>query len=292
MDNSYKKLAVCAAFSLSLSFNAQAKFDRFESAHVTLDLTTVEHSYNGVSGLYAKSHYLGDRLLVMKQRYDLQMQEPTKLKFMQAWFDEIEYMRQLPRDQMLEALDDRVNDVIEYQADEDSVAQAKEYFFTPYETLKDATGDCEDYAILKYFALKHLGVAEEDMRITHLFAHSNLLVAAEGDKQLFLDNSSWISLDEPKGFYPEREYYVDGPVALLNFTENGERLMRDAATKGRHSYETKDPWGWQEMIYGVFALELLFIAREAALWMRRRRSPKSALGADKQNEALSANIQP
>lgn len=276
LKNKWKKLAIASGIALAVNFNAHADFDQFDGRHIQLDLTTPEHSYNGVHGLFSKFPHMSDHLVYMKYRYDQQLATDEGQAVMKGWFDKIEHMRGLPRDALLEKLDAYVNDYIDYKLDEDRPEGNGEHFYTPIETIKSKEGDCEDYALLKYFSLKYLGVPEEEMRLTHLYRHANLLVEGENDRFYYLDNSDWISFEEPSEYFQDWGYYDDGPVAFLNFTDEGQALMQNRTHQllAKHDFASTNPWGLTETFNSILAVELLLLG---GLGIKNRRTIMSAI---------------
>lgn len=255
LKKSYTKLTAAAGLAVAMAFNASANFDRYDGKYVQLDLTQPQYSYQGVSGLYSESDYnTRYKLKVMIERFDEQRQTDAGKRIMTDWFAKIDYMREMPRNDMIQALDRYVNDYISYTDDADSPQKKSEYYHTPIETLYNKGGDCEDYALLKYFSLKHLGVDDNDMRIVIIPNHAPLLVLGEEGTQYFLDNSDMRTFTEPKDYAQYSGYYKDGPRSLMNFSEEGRAFINDPDAIGRAKHSSVVVKPYETAMYISFGM--------------------------------------
>lgn len=109
-----------------------------------------------------------------------------------SWRDSVEQFRSLDGVELLAAVNDMANHLIEYKDDLANHGRL-DYWATPMESLS-GFGDCEDFALLKYVTLRELGIGDEHMRIAVVMdvergiGHAVLTVKM-GARTFVLDNT-------------------------------------------------------------------------------------------------------
>ncbi len=98
----------------------------------------------------------------MFERFERDSNSTQGQRVMAKWKDDLETMRGLPLDQMVEAVNTMANKV-RYIGDDKNWGKS-DYWATPVEFFSKG-GDCEDFAITKYISLRALGVPDNRMRI-------------------------------------------------------------------------------------------------------------------------------
>lgn len=101
----------------------------------------------------------------MFARFDTQMSKPGSAATLKKWKAELETLRGLPLETMVERVNSMANRV-PYINDGRNWGKS-DYWETPIEFFSKG-GDCEDFAIAKYASLRALGVPDNRMRITVL----------------------------------------------------------------------------------------------------------------------------
>ncbi len=180
----YKK----AVLSLSLIFclqagNALANEEPFSQIFGE-DYTTEEYSHNGKAGMFWKNTTVSMSAVDYLKNLANQKQKPDYTETIASFVDDVnkyidskekEAGHILSRKEKIFAIDDYINNFLEYQKDPITY-KMKEYYATAYESIKNEKGDCDDHAILKYEVLKRLGFPEDHMRLAHSPKHMSLLV--------------------------------------------------------------------------------------------------------------------
>ena len=98
----------------------------------------------------------------MFSRFDTEMQDPASAKIMKEWKANLESMKGLSLEAMVERVNNMANRVA-YINDSKNWKKS-DYWATPIEFFKYG-GDCEDFAIAKYASLRALGVPDSRMRV-------------------------------------------------------------------------------------------------------------------------------
>ena len=98
----------------------------------------------------------------MFERFERDSNSTQGQRVMAKWKDDLETMRGLPLDEMVEAVNTMANKV-RYIGDDKNWGKS-DYWATPVEFFSKG-GDCEDFAITKYISLRALGVPDNRMRI-------------------------------------------------------------------------------------------------------------------------------
>lgn len=98
----------------------------------------------------------------MFSRFDTEMKDPSSAKIMKEWKDNLESMKGLSLEAMVERVNNMANRVA-YINDSKNWKKS-DYWATPIEFFKYG-GDCEDFAIAKYASLRALGVPDSRMRV-------------------------------------------------------------------------------------------------------------------------------
>jgi predicted transglutaminase-like cysteine proteinase len=150
----------------------------------------------------------------MFDRFDAALNTPGGQQSMNGFKAQIEFLRGLPMNKIVEGVNEIVNRV-PYINDSNIYGQS-DYWATPVEFLKNG-GDCEDFAITKYVALRALGIPEERMRILILqdmqknVPHAILVVYTDNGPVL-LDNQikSVTSADRVSHYKPIFSINRDG----------------------------------------------------------------------------------
>lgn len=138
---------------------------------VTASMTTVGaavgpiSSYPGLFGTGEKRS--GDlsaftKWSAMFVRFDTQMSKPASATVLQKWKSDLDSMRGLPLETMVNRVNAMANKV-PYINDSRNWGKS-DYWETPIEFFTKG-GDCEDFAIAKYASLRALGVPDNRMRV-------------------------------------------------------------------------------------------------------------------------------
>lgn len=126
----------------------------------------------------------------MFDRFDAALNTADGQQAMNGFKSQIEFLRGLPVNQMVEGVNTVVNRIP--YINDSQIYGKSDYWATPMEFVKNG-GDCEDFAITKYVALRALGIPEERMRILILqdlqknVPHAVLVVYTDNGPML-LDN--------------------------------------------------------------------------------------------------------
>lgn len=126
----------------------------------------------------------------MFDRFDRDANSTQGSRVLARWKAELETMRGLPLDAMLERVNDMANKV-RYIGDNKNWGKS-DYWETPVEFFTNG-GDCEDFAITKYVSLRALGVPDSRMRVAIVkdmekgIPHAILIVYADSGTYI-LDN--------------------------------------------------------------------------------------------------------
>lgn len=101
-------------------------------------------------------------------------------------------LENLPRKNLLQSLNIKVNDLIQYTPD-DKLYGTADHWASFEDISKSLAGDCEDYALLKYWALRKLGVDPGSMHVLVFYdkivrIHHAVLVVEKDGTDFILDN--------------------------------------------------------------------------------------------------------
>lgn len=149
----------------------------------------------------------------MFARFDTQMAKPESQNVLRKWKADLETMKGLPLEEMVERVNTMANKV-RYVSDQRNWGKS-DYWGTPIEFFSRG-GDCEDFAIAKYASLRALGVPDNRMRITVLkdtqkgIPHAILIV--------YTDKGPMILDNQIKSVKMDREVSHYKPIFSINRT--------------------------------------------------------------------------